>query len=70
VVRVTSRLADAGVAVAVTGHERREILEMADRIVWLTAGTTHELGPPAEAVRHPQFRHEYLGPASLPDLEA
>lgn len=64
------RLADAGVAVAVTGHERREVLEMADRIVWMIAGTTHDLGPPRQAVRHPQFRHEYLGPADLPDLEA
>lgn len=32
-----------------------------DTILWQTAGTTHELGSPAEAERHDQFAREYLG---------
>ena len=37
----------------------------ADHITWCTAGTTHELGPPAQAELHDQFRREYLGPGFL-----
>lgn len=66
---VLRRMAGEGAAVAVTGHERRELLVLADRVVWMTAGTTHELGRPAEAVDHPQFRREYLGPAPIPELD-
>ena len=31
-------------------------------VTWCTAGTTHDLGSPEEAVRDPRFRLEYLGP--------
>lgn len=54
-------LRDRGCAVVVTGHEARELLDLADRVVWMVAGTTHDLGPPAEARQHHQFRREYLG---------
>jgi ABC-type multidrug transport system ATPase subunit len=53
-------LADAGVAVVVTGHEVRSLLDMADDVVWHTAGTTHVLGSPTAAREHDQFRREYL----------
>jgi ABC-type multidrug transport system ATPase subunit len=50
-----------GVALAVTGHETDALLALADDVVWLTAGTTHALGTPEAALRHTQFRREYLG---------
>lgn len=54
-------LADSGAAVLVTGHEVRALLDMSDDVIWMTAGTTHGLGTPAEAMVHDQFRREYLG---------
>jgi ABC-type branched-subunit amino acid transport system ATPase component len=55
-------MARAGCAVLITGHEVETLFETADAVIWLTAGTTHELGDPARARRHDQFRREYLGP--------
>ena len=55
-------LAVRGCAVVFTGHEIHTVLAACDRVTWCTAGTTHELGTPAEAVRDPRFRLEYLGP--------
>lgn len=66
VAAVLRRLAARGCAVIVTGHEVPELLEMADEVVWLTAGTTHGLGTAAQAAVHEQFRREYLGPGRLP----
>lgn len=62
--RALRELAASGAAVLVTGHEVRDLLLLADEVVWMTAGTTHGLGSPREALRHHQFRREYLG---LPD---
>jgi ABC-type multidrug transport system ATPase subunit len=50
-----------GAAVIVTGHEVEDLLAIADEVVWMVAGTTHVLGPPAAARTHDQFRREYLG---------
>ncbi len=55
------RLADQdGCAVLVTGHEVHTVLDVADDVAWLTAGTTHALGAPQAARAHDQFRREYL----------
>lgn len=59
------RLADSGCAVLVTGHEVPQLMAIASHVVWLTAGTTHWLGPPSDAARHDQFRREYLGPGPV-----
>lgn len=58
------RLAADGVAVVVTGHEAPTLLAAADHVTWCTSGTTYELGPPREAVRHEEFRRRYLGPTA------
>jgi lipopolysaccharide export system ATP-binding protein len=58
-------MARQGCAIVITGHEVRQLLATADDIVWMSAGTTHGLGTPEEAVRHEQFRREYLGPVRL-----
>ena len=53
-----------GCAVVISGHEVHTLLDVADRITWCTAGTTDELGSPADARAHEAFRREYLGPGS------
>lgn len=55
-------LADEGCALVLTGHDVRPLMEIADRIVWMVAGTTHGIGSPEDARKHDQFRREYLGP--------
>lgn len=60
--RVFRRLAARGCALVVTGHEVPELLHLADEVVWMTGGTTHGLGSPAQAATHEQFRRDYLGP--------
>lgn len=62
VARGLVRMARSGCALVVTGHEVPQLMQVADRVVWMVAGTTHGLGPPEEASRHEQFRREYLGP--------
>ena len=54
-------LARSGTAVVVSGHEVPQLMEVADEVVWLVAGTTHGLGSPGQAKSHWQFRREYLG---------
>lgn len=55
-------LAGRGCAVLVTGHEARELLELADRVLLLSAGATRDLGGRRTALADPGFRREYLGP--------
>jgi ABC-type multidrug transport system ATPase subunit len=57
--------ASTGTAILVTGHEVEELFDLADEVIWMVAGTTHGLGSPEEAARHPQFRLEYLGTRAL-----
>jgi lipopolysaccharide export system ATP-binding protein len=59
--RAFADLAADGMAVVITGHEVPTLLDAADHISWCTSGTTYELGPPAVAARHDQFRRDYLG---------
>ena len=58
---ILRELAQGGCAIVVTGHEVDVLLEVADDVIWMTAGTTHALGAPEEARSHDQFRREYLG---------
>lgn len=58
-------IAAAGCAVVMSGHEVPVLLDHADEVVWLVAGTTHGLGTAAEARQHWQFRREYLGATAV-----
>lgn len=58
------RLAGSGCAVVVSGHEVRALVPYLDSIVWLTSGTTHQLGAPGDAWQDERFRREYLGPVA------
>ena len=57
------RLAGAGCAVVLTGHELDTVLATADRLVWVHEGSTRDLGPAARAREDWRFRREYLGTA-------
>jgi ABC-type multidrug transport system ATPase subunit len=59
--RLFRTLAGRGAAVVVSGHEVSLLNLIADQVTWCTAGTTYELGSPAEAAQHAGFRTEYLG---------
>jgi ABC-type lipopolysaccharide export system ATPase subunit len=61
--QVLLELAREGCALVVSGHEVPHLLETADDVVWMTAGTTHGLGAPEAAVMNDQFQREYLGPS-------
>lgn len=65
IAEVLRELAREGCAMIISGHEVPRLLDIADDVIWMTAGTTHGLGAPAAAVQHDQFRREYLGPARL-----
>lgn len=60
--RTFAALAAGGMALVITGHEVRTLLEAAHHVSWCTSGTTYELGSPAVATAHEGFRREYLGP--------
>ena len=60
-------LASQGCAIVATGHEVRTLLAVADDVIWVTSGTTHALGTPADARDHFQFRREYLGARLIAD---
>jgi len=60
-------MAQDGCAILITGHEIRRLMDTADEIIWMVAGTTHGLGTPEQASRHDQFRREYLGSIYLDD---
>lgn len=61
---VLRTLADGGCAVVVTGHEVAFLFDVADRVTWMTEGTTYDLGTSDEARVHRRFRLEYLGPGA------
>jgi DNA mismatch repair protein MutS len=67
---VLRTMAQQGCAIVVTGHEVKQVMAVADQIVWMTAGTTHSLGGPDDALRHDQFAREYLGETSPTVIES
>jgi ABC-type multidrug transport system ATPase subunit len=54
------RLARDGCAVVISGHEVENLFTVADQVVWVTAGTSYQLGTPVEAAASEWFRREYL----------
>jgi len=70
ITRAFRELAGQGCGVLVTGHEVRTLLDLADEVIWQTAGTTHHIGTPEQAQRNHQFRREYLGPGFAAPCDA
>ena len=55
-------MARDGVGVVITGHDVADLFDVADHVTWMVAGTTHQIGTPAEARENHQFVRDYLGP--------
>lgn len=55
------RLAADGCAVIITGHDATALLAFADRVTWVVAGTSQDLGTPRDASENDAFRRDYLG---------
>lgn len=60
-IAVFRRMAEAGAALVITGHQADMLLDAVDEVVWTTDGTTHQLGSPPAARENWQFRREFLG---------
>jgi lipopolysaccharide export system ATP-binding protein len=58
---IIRRLRDRGIAILITDHAAREILQLADRCYVIDKGNVLCSGPPAEVQIHPEVRRRYLG---------
>lgn len=58
---IIRRLRDRGIAILITDHAAREILQLADRCYVIDKGTVLCSGPPAQVKDHPEVRRRYLG---------
>ncbi len=58
---IIQRLRERGIAILITDHAAREILQTVDRCYVISKGTVLCEGPPDEVRKHPEVRSEYLG---------
>ncbi len=54
-------LAETGIAILITDHAAREILQITDRTYVVNEGRILCSGPPSEIVQHDEVRQKYLG---------
>ena len=59
--QIIRRLRDRGIAILITDHAAREILQLADRCYVIDKGSVLCSGSPAEVKQHPDVRRRYLG---------
>ena len=55
------KLRDRGIAILITDHAAREILQTVDRCYVISKGTVLHEGPPDSVRNHPEVQKEYLG---------
>jgi lipopolysaccharide export system ATP-binding protein len=58
---IIRRLRNRGIAILITDHAAREILQLADRCYVIDKGSVLCSGPPAVVKEHPEVRRRYLG---------
>ncbi|MCA9154331.1 MAG: LPS export ABC transporter ATP-binding protein [Planctomycetales bacterium] len=63
--QVIRELREQGIAILITDHAAREILQTVDRCYVISEGRVLIDGPPAEIKKHPEVKKKYLG-----DLDA
>lgn len=61
-------LRDHGIAILITDHAAREILQTVDRCYVISEGSVLCSGSPAEIKRHPEVRRKYLGDIDSPGV--
>lgn len=75
---IIQKLRQRGIAILITDHAAREILQTVDRCYVISKGAVLCHGPPDEVRQHPEVRKEYLGdigddyniPSSEPAIQA
>lgn len=65
---IIADLVEQGIAIFITDHAAREILQIVDRCYVISEGQVLCHGAPAEVIRHPEVRRKYLGDISDLDL--
>ncbi|MEM7455130.1 MAG: LPS export ABC transporter ATP-binding protein [Planctomycetota bacterium] len=63
---VITDLAETGIAILITDHAAREILQTTDRTYVVSEGRILCSGTAAEITAHPQVREKYLGEIEMP----
>ncbi len=58
---IIAKLRDRGIAILITDHAAREILQTVDRCYVISKGSVMCEGPPETVRQHPEVRREYLG---------
>lgn len=58
---IIAKLRDRGIAILITDHAAREILQTVDRCYVISKGSVMCEGTPDTVRRHPEVRREYLG---------
>ncbi|MFN3188889.1 MAG: LPS export ABC transporter ATP-binding protein [Aureliella sp.] len=61
---IIEKLRDRGIAILITDHAAREILQTVDRCYVISKGTVLVEGSPDVIMQHPDVRKEYLGDIS------
>jgi lipopolysaccharide export system ATP-binding protein len=59
--QIIAKLRDRGIAILITDHAAREILETVDRCYVISKGSVLHEGDPQSVMSHPEVRKEYLG---------
>ncbi|GIW99128.1 MAG: ABC transporter ATP-binding protein [Pirellulaceae bacterium] len=59
--QIIARLRERGIAILITDHAAREILQTVDRCYVISKGEVMCEGTPSEVLQHPDVRNEYLG---------
>ena len=62
--QIIEKLRQRGIAILITDHAAREILETVDRCYVISKGSVLHEGDPDSVMRHPEVRKEYLGEIS------
>ena len=59
--QIIAKLRERGIAILITDHAAREILETVDRCYVISKGSVLHEGTPESVMNHPEVRREYLG---------
>ncbi|MCO6457248.1 MAG: LPS export ABC transporter ATP-binding protein [Pirellulaceae bacterium] len=63
---IIRELREQGIAILITDHAAREILQIVDRCYVISEGRVLCSGPPGEITNHPEVRAKYLGDIDAP----
>lgn len=65
---IINKLRERGIAILITDHAAREILQTVDRCYVISKGTVLCEGEPEQVKQHPEVRREYLGEIGMDEI--